>query len=347
MKKDVVIFEPYPSTPITSGGQNRIYNTINVLSKKFSLNLVTVQELSKETLSFLKYGIPYWFSGWKKTPDNIPSSSCYIVEFTQLLHLIENLPSRSQKIFVAYDVSTISYWRRLHEVNMIKKIIHLLRLVEVYFYEKKYIPKYDVVIAVSQTDAEYIKKLFNPSKIIVCPNGVSKIDILPKTQGDTLKIGYIGDTTHPPNLAAINFLLYKISPELKRRNIKHKIVLLSDISPHMPQVVSLPHQQDISKFYKKIDILVAPIFSGSGSRIKIIESLSFGIPVITTAIGAEGISINSNYLTIIKDNNLDVWLNAITNISISMTDIQGLKKSLQAYTWENTLKPLLLLLEAK
>jgi len=66
------------------------------------------------------------------------------------------------------------------------------------------------------------------------------------------------------------------------------------------RIINLGFVEKESNFYKKINILVAPIISGSGTRIKILESLSFGIPVITTEIGAEGLNFNKNFLVIVK-----------------------------------------------
>jgi glycosyltransferase involved in cell wall biosynthesis len=54
--------------------------------------------------------------------------------------------------------------------------------------------------------------------------------------------------------------------------------------------------KDTKEFYSKIDFLIAPLCSGSGTRIKILESLSYGKPVITTNIGAEGLLIDSKLL---------------------------------------------------
>jgi glycosyltransferase involved in cell wall biosynthesis len=63
-------------------------------------------------------------------------------------------------------------------------------------------------------------------------------------------------------------------------------------------LINLGKVKNLKDFYQKIDCLITPIFSGSGSRIKILESLSFSVPIISSPIGAEGININSDYLQI-------------------------------------------------
>jgi glycosyltransferase involved in cell wall biosynthesis len=59
-----------------------------------------------------------------------------------------------------------------------------------------------------------------------------------------------------------------------------------------------------SEFLEIADIMVAPILSGSGMRVKIIEAMSYGKVVVTTTIGAEGIPVVSGEHLIIADNPL-------------------------------------------
>ena len=53
------------------------------------------------------------------------------------------------------------------------------------------------------------------------------------------------------------------------------------------------HVEDI---FTKSGVLISPIKSGSGIRIKLLEALSFGVPIVTTSLGAAGINTNSGIL---------------------------------------------------
>ena len=75
--------------------------------------------------------------------------------------------------------------------------------------------------------------------------------------------------------------------------------------------VSYYGEIDSSKdFFKKRGIMVVPLFSGSGMRVKIIEGMAYGKPVVTTKIGAEGISA-TNDLDILIRNDAPSWKEAI------------------------------------
>lgn len=337
----LLIIEPYKLTTIDSGGKQRAFHTIKELSKRYKVEVAYFPPKQKHFFSFLTCGVPYWFSDWSQTTPSIGSADIYLVEYTQLLHLINYLPTSSIKIFTAYDISTISFWRRLEqEKNLTKKILHFFRWLEVYLYERKYVPQYDRVITVSEHDAHELKKIFGIKHVDVIENGIDKIDFLPKRPFDGyLNLGFIGSSAHPPNQQAINFLIHKISPELVKKNIKHKIILAGSNKITGKNVTNLGRVTDIKDFYAHVDLLIAPIFSGSGSRIKILESLSFARPVITTYIGAEGLTIDSNFLIKIDPTVQQLgseWANTILNTKTNPpSNKKQLRQQLGQLTWEN------------
>jgi len=364
--KNILLIEPFCPIPTDSGGKVRILNTIKYLSQKYKISILSFfqNENEKPALSklvvnstFVKLGpknnfspIPYWFSDWysKEVKKHLQLTDfsnfeSVIVEFSQLLYIVDFLPTTVNTIFVSHDVSTVSYWRRLHEVSLFKKIIHLIRFVQIYLYERKYLPKYKTVVAVSDIDAKILKKLFNLNNIVVVPNGIESVNFINKTTNSPPTLGYLGSTSHSPNKKAIDFIVSHISP-LTSSNI---IIAGSNDSLQFSEKQNvqfkgfIPNTKD---FYQQIDILVAPIFSGSGSRIKILESLSYGIPVITTTIGAEGLDINSPYLFIVKEpDKPENWITAINSIysNINANSTSKLKNQLSKYLWSTTLSLLL------
>jgi len=141
-------------------------------------------------------------------------------------------------------------------------------------------------------------------------------------------------------------LTQKLSPYLRQQGIHFQIILGGD-NPNIPNTNStknLGYIAEFKDFFRQIDVLAVPLQSGSGSRLKILESLSFGVPVISTPVGAEGIDIKSPYLHIINDhNNPKSWTISLTTINSKITnqDSLDLQHQLQKYLWTNTLKPLL------
>lgn len=319
-KSNLLLISAIPPQPQNSGGATRIQNTITELSKYYNVDFVTFDESEIKTqpknfsLFFTKF-IPYWFTPWyspkliSKIGDMTIQKHYDIiqVEFSQLLYLTKYLPKNTKKIFTAHDISSISFYRRISEgkPSVLKKLIRYFFFLQIYFYEKKYLPKYDTIISVSQKDQQTLKKYLPNKNIISLENGIEKINFLKKTPSKIIKLGYIGSFEHTPNLNAVKYFFDKIAPLLEKQNISYEFYLAGKNDPqfikeNFPKIINLGQIKETIDFYQKIDCLITPIFSGSGSRIKILESLSFGIPVISSPIGAEGININSDYLQVTK-----------------------------------------------
>lgn len=380
----LVLFAPYPPLPLTSGGSVRIFHTIKELSTQFTLSLFDFyrhkQNISsssafldkliinrksyplhkKSQLSFFIKGVPYWFSEWydreiigqiQKLSENPPD---YIqVETTQLLYMGKYLPKGPKKIFVAYDISVVAFWRRLKEEhNPIKLIVKLWRLFEIYWYERANLPYFDTVVAASEDDKKALRRIYGLTKVVVVQNGIEKVDILPYAKERVcINLGYIGSFEHSPNLKAVQFFLSSIAPLLENHAMKFRYFLAGDNKKQVldqliaesplqdkTAIINLGFVQNPEDFYEKIDVLVCPIFSGSGTRVKIVESLSYGRPVVTSKTGAEGIGIQTPYLNIVTEqDNINLWIKAIQSYSkypiFGQKDEIKLVEQLEGYTW--------------
>lgn len=352
-KPNLLLISAIPSQPQNSGGATRIHHTITELSKYYNVDFVTFDESEiktqpkKNSLFFTKF-IPYWFTPWysqkliSKIGDMVAKNHYDIiqVEFSQLLYLVKYLPKNTKKIFTAHDISFISFYRRIFEnkPSVIKIISRYLLFLQIYFYEKIYLPKFDTIITVSYQDQQTLK-YYLPTKNIIClENGIEKINFLKKTPSKIIKLGYIGSFDHTPNLNAVKYFFDYIAPILDQEKIKYEFYLAGKNDPDFikktfPKIINLGLVKTTSEFYKKINYLITPIFSGSGSRIKILESLSFGVPVISSLIGAEGINIKSNYLSIAKQPKDYIKL-----ITKKPNKLSLLKTQLQPLLWENIFK---------
>ncbi|MFA5828061.1 MAG: glycosyltransferase [Candidatus Shapirobacteria bacterium] len=304
--------------------------------------------------------IPYWFSNWFDSElilgiNKIISTHAFDfiqVETTQLGYLIDYLPADIPKSLTAYDVCFVSFLRRLKETRGIKtKFTHFFLWLQIYIFENKYLSKYNFVTAMSSADDKFFKQYLNLKNTFIVPNGIEKIEPKISAKKSTLKLGYIGSFNHPPNYHAFKFFVNQIAPLLEKKNIKYEFILAGNNKPedvrylvnnspikNKKSIKQVGFIKDLRDFYQQIDLLITPIFSGSGTRLKILESLSFSTPVISTTIGAEGInSIDPKYL-MIADTAQDFYKKISTYLFPKTT--QSLVKSpgLRKYLWSNIFK---------
>lgn len=387
--KKLLLIEPFTAHPLNSGGRARIYHTIDQLRHYFQVSVwqftANQQEAvvegqwldklglawrhfrtrSKHFFSFFQTGLPYWFSDWwnpelieqlKADGKNFPLIQ---VEFSQLLYLVKFLPAQSRKIFVAHDIASLSFWRRLQsEQNVLKKCLHFWRWLEVVLYERRYLAKFDLVVAVSEQDRVFLEKHFHLAQVEVLQNGITGLEFLPERKlKEPIFLGLIGSFAHPPNVEAFRFICQVILPELEKAKIDFhfylagdnpdsvvKKILLASTLKNKALITNLGFVQEAKDFYQQIDVLLAPLFAGSGTRIKILESLSFFRPVLTTTLGAEGLTIDSALLQVIPDASAKqaaVWAIALEKLqhrTWSFDEKSKLAKQLEPLTWPVIMK---------
>lgn len=120
------------------------------------------------------------------------------------------------------------------------------------------------------------------------------------------KIGFIASFGHAPNLEALQFLIRKIAPAV-HTVLPHVEFLIAGREPPQALVGSAPanvkfigYAESLQSFYDSCDLIVAPLLSGGGVKIKVAEALCFGKAVVTTPVGAEGIPIENNVHGIVE-----------------------------------------------
>ena len=176
------------------------------------------------------------------------------------------------------------------------------------------VSKANVCTAVSKKDAVHFERLYE-AKPLILPNGVDigVFDSVPDVQVKKIKSKYnlteknvlfMGLTTFKPNKDAIDFLVHDVFPSVVKRCPEAKLVIIGGKVKYKRSWLLNPGIlpfEEVPAFVKACDVCVAPVFSGSGTRIKILEYMAANKPVISTTKGAEGISIKAGETIVIAD----------------------------------------------
>jgi glycosyltransferase involved in cell wall biosynthesis len=170
--------------------------------------------------------------------------------------------------------------------------------------------KVDGFLAISAPDYNFFHKRFSQLKGNVIPMGID-IDhyIIENEYIPTVnpKLFHIGSMNWVPNLEGLEWFfdeVWKIilfrHPELTfnlaGRGIPKKWQLLN-----IPNVIVDGEVEDANQYILSKDIMIVPLLSGSGVRIKIIEGMALGKTIITTPIGAEGLDVEHGVNIFIAD----------------------------------------------
>lgn len=179
--------------------------------------------------------------------------------------------------------------------------------------EREYLPRLDLVYASSERDRDEVAR-GHACKAAVLPNAV-RIPVSTRLASDDqiFTVLFVGNLEYYPNEDAAVFLCSDILPELRRcAPMPIRIVVVGPRPSErvtalaaIPEVVITGRVDDLPAFYRTADVAVAPIRAGGGTRIKILEALSYRRPVVSTRIGAEGLGLTDGEDVLIADTPAD------------------------------------------
>ena len=185
-------------------------------------------------------------------------------------------------------------------------INHLVRTLR--RYEMSILDKVDGIAAITITDAAYFRRM-TATPVIDLPFGVDIDKFQPVFEvGDAPTFYHIGSMNWMPNEEAIKWFLKNVWDSVLKRVPEAKLYLAGRNMPkwlrktRKKNVIVVGEVPDAHEFVNQHNIAVVPLLSGSGMRIKIIESMALGKTVITTMVGAEGIQYTEFDDIIIADN---------------------------------------------
>lgn len=210
-------------------------------------------------------------------------------------------------------------WERLaiDTKNPLKKRYLKLLAKRLKTYEYKVLNSFDAILTITEIDSKNYKKMGCTIPIHHVPFGIDlenyKID-----QSELIKpsVFHIGAMDWRPNADGINWFLKSIWLKVVEQNKTTKLFLAGRNMPEwllnfkMENVVIEGEVANSHQFINSKSIMIVPLNSGGGMRVKIIEGMAFGKTIISTAIGAEGIDYTNNTDLIIA-NTVQEFVDAI------------------------------------
>ena len=221
--------------------------------------------------------------------------------------------SKAKIVLRSHNLEHLIWQRLANSTGNKAKKIYLKHLAsKLKKYEHATINEVDGIAAISFEDTKKFKKMDCEPPIITIPFGINlgKYKPLKKTAELPLSFFHIGAMDWEPNKEAINWLLDDIWPSIRSKDISlhlagrkmpNYIKVLSEDNLHIYAEV-----KSAIDFMRKYDVLIAPLLSGSGMRVKIIEAMALGKTIITTKIGAEGINYKNGENIIIANSSDDI-----------------------------------------
>lgn len=234
--------------------------------------------------------------------------------------LIKKL-SKAKIVLRAHNVEHLIWERHIMQTgSFLKKMYLKFESKKLKITELKAFSLVDAIIPITPKDSYFIKQLCDtPTHTALTGTNIADYDIKKSADFDHLSLFHFGSMDWIPNQEAVDWFLAKCWEKIKcevpnvkfiiaGRNIPNRYRQLNDSSIVIEE--NVPKSSDV---YQKYNIMVVPVLSGSGLRIKIVEGLCFGKAIVSTDIGAEGIDCTSEK-DILLATNEDEFSTAVINL---------------------------------
>jgi GT2 family glycosyltransferase len=240
---------------------------------------------------------------------------------------------------IVYDMIDIHHLRfeRAYEIepsNYYKKRIKKYKNLEINSCKKA-----DIIIAISESEKNYISKLGFSEKVKLISNIHSiKLPINSITKFEDRKdLLFIG-SKHHPNIDAVMYLYESIMPKVWEVNASIQVHIVGGVGDLISTIsdkrfIFHGYVSDVSNFFNNSKLMVVPLRVGAGVKGKIGHAFEYHLPVVTTGIGAEGMALSNNESALISDDEL--------SFSKSIIELYSNKKLWQKLSnnSETSLKP--------
>jgi len=187
-------------------------------------------------------------------------------------------------------------------------------------YEGRAVRSFDRTLAVSQEDRlklleaandENANESIDASRVEVVPISIDteRLQPVPKADGAQLILA-IGSMHYAPNAEGIRWFLRQVLPLVQRqlpgarvrvvgKNPPSDFLAMQNDSAGAIEVAG--YLPSLTPSFEQAAVLVVPVLSGSGMRVRILEGLARGLPIVTTSVGVEGIKARHEQELLIAD----------------------------------------------
>jgi glycosyltransferase involved in cell wall biosynthesis len=161
--------------------------------------------------------------------------------------------------------------------------------------ERRVWQEVDLVLAVSRPEAVVMRRC-GARDVELCPNGTDRVAQLAaprRESGDPLRLLFVGSGSYRPDEVGLAWFIKQVYTQVAlARPVTLDVVGQPPRRPvQAPGVVYHGLVPSVLPYYQRAHGVVVPVLQGAGTRLKIVEAMAIGRPVISTPLGAEGLPI--------------------------------------------------------
>jgi len=319
---DLVLFHPRPAEEERVEVLRRLCRNVAVFRNPRYLPHGTFQKIS----TYAKYGVP-----WSAPISLVAHGGSDIERIVReqagkdrydvllwvgaflLPHLMSAMPLKTvDKVFVDFIDSPSLIRKRWKSEQKRDDFSERYELWKTIRWEGEVIRKMDETLYISGVDSGTVPAALTPGKRrTIIPNGVDFASFTPAKKDGfaSPNIGFLGNMAYQPNVEAVQWLHREVFLPLKGKTPALSLSIIGrdplesvlELGKH-PGVVVTGDVEEIWPYVNAVDLFVFPLWTGTGVKNKILETMFAARPVITTPIGNEGIdAVDGRDIVICRD----------------------------------------------
>jgi glycosyltransferase involved in cell wall biosynthesis len=242
----------------------------------------------------------------ENTYDVIQLEGLYVCPYIPIIR-------RKSKATIVYRSHNIEFeiWERAAQMASGLRKFYLRNLSKrIKRFEIALINHYDLLVPITERDGELLDNLGNTRKKHISQTGIDASVLVPNSKNlEHPSLFHIGSLEWAPNQEGLVWFLANCWAEIHQKYPSLRFYIAGRNAPlwlqnkfSLPNVIFEGEVADAYQFINSKSIMLVPLFSGSGMRIKIIEGMALGKSIVTTPIGAEGIGVSANENIVIAEN---------------------------------------------
>jgi len=308
----------------------------NILKTAFSsFPFLVIRNQAKDTLEAVKKEI---------------ASESYDLIHAETFYMMPHIPDcKIPVILVEQTIEYLGYESYVKKAPFFLRTLLNIDVKKIRLWEKHYWQKAKRLIVMSEEDRQFItKELVAKEKIDVVANGVDTKWFAEKRcqLANKPTILSVGTFKWLPNIEAVDFLVKKVWPLIKNKIPQANLLIVGNAPTNKviaygeadPQIIVAGRIDDIRDAFQSAHVLLAPVFSGKGTRYKILEAMASGTPVVASKIAVEGLSVTDGQ-DVLTSNNIATLANLTVKVlndkSLWQTLSRNGKKFVSLnYDWE-------------
>jgi polysaccharide biosynthesis protein PslH len=221
-----------------------------------------------------------------------------------------NFAHLEECVLFQHNVEAI-IWKRYVEHNSgLKKLYFRLQAKRMAAYEGEVCRAVRSVVAVSEADAEAMRRDYGVERVCAAPTGVDLDYFARPEAGEKLAdMVFLGSMDWMPNIDGVTWFAREVLPLIHARKPEYTLAIagrrpaaeVSRLAARDRRIRVTGTVSDVRPWLFGSSVSIVPLRIGGGTRLKIYESMAAGTPVVSTALGAEGLEVSDNNNLYIAD----------------------------------------------